>query len=332
MAKDPIRNRPFASRCAIVGGVVSSTRLIAPGRPRAGYLLVLTATLCYAAGGNGVKVLFQRGYAPATLAQLRIGFAFVWLFLMLLVARPRLLQAPRRELLPLGLFGVVAIAGVQLAYYLAIARLNIAVALFVQYLGLVGVTAWERYRRQQHVPARIWAALGLVLLGSFFMVGAYRPALLRVNLPGIGLALLAAALLAFFLLRASILVRRIDRWTMLLYAFGSGTAVWMLYDLALRPALPTSLAVWGAMALIGLLGTLVPFGLEVAALRTLRPSLVGIVATAEPVFAGLIAFFVLKDVLEAPQVLGAVVVLGGIVVVQLGTDEPDPVAAPVSPG
>jgi drug/metabolite transporter (DMT)-like permease len=292
---------------------------------------VLAATLCYAAGGNAVKVLFQRGYAPATLAQLRIGFAFIWLFLILRAVRPQLLRTPRHELLALGVFGVVAIAGVQLAYYLAIAKLNIAVALFVQYLGLVGVTAWERYRRQQRVGAHVWLALGLVLLGSFFMVGAYRPALLRVNLPGIGLALLAAGLLAFFLLRASTLVRRIDRWTMLLYAFGFGTLMWMVYDLAVRPSLPASLSVWGAMALIGLLGTLLPFGLEVAALRMLRPSRVGIVATAEPVFAGLIAFVVLKDVLELPQVVGAAVVLAGIVVVQLGTDEPDLIAAPVSP-
>jgi drug/metabolite transporter (DMT)-like permease len=58
---------------------------------------------------------------------------------------------------------------------------------------------------------------------------------------------------------------------------------------------------------------------------------VGIVATAEPVFAGLIAFFVLHDLLELPQVLGAVLVLAGIVVVQLGADQPDVVAAPVSP-
>jgi drug/metabolite transporter (DMT)-like permease len=251
--------------------------------------------------------------------------------LILLVLRPPLISVPRRELPALAMFGVVAIAGVQLAYYLAIARLNIAVALFVQYLGLVGVTAWERFRRQQQVATNVWLALILVLLGSFFMVGAYRPALLRVNLPGIGLALLAAVLLAFFLLRASTLVQRINRWTMLLYAFGFGTAAWVVYDLVLRPALPRSPSVWAAMAVIGLVSTLLPFGLEVAALQMLRPSLVGIVATAEPVFAGLIAFFLLRDVLELPQVAGAALVLAGIVVVQLGADEPELLAAPVSP-
>jgi len=104
VAKDPTGNRPFViaeepERCAIVGGVVSTTPLIVRARSRPGYLLVLAATLCYAAGGNGVKVLFHRGYAPATLAQLRIGFAFLWLLLILRAARPQLLRAPRHELL-----------------------------------------------------------------------------------------------------------------------------------------------------------------------------------------------------------------------------------------
>jgi drug/metabolite transporter (DMT)-like permease len=85
------------------------------------------------------------------------------------------------------------------------------------------------------------------------------------------------------------------------------------------------------MAVIGLVSTLLPFGLEVAALQMLRPSLVGIVATAEPVFAGLIAFFLLRDVLELPQVAGAALVLAGTVVVQLGAGEPELLAAPVSP-
>lgn len=307
------------------------TRFLPSVRPRPGYLLVLSAALCYAAGGNGVKVLFQRGYAPATLAQLRIGFAFVWLFLSLLVLRPQLIRVPRHELPALAVFGVAAIAGVQLTYYLAIARLNIAVALFVQFLGLVGVTAWERLRRQQQVATNVWLALVLVLVGSFFMVGAYRPALLRVNLPGIGLALLAAGFLAFFLLRASTLVQRINRWTVLLYAFGFGTMAWVVYDVVARPSLPGSPSVWGVMALVGLLGTLLPFGLEVAALQMLRPSLVGIVATSEPVFAGLIAFFLLRDMLEPPQVAGAALVLAGIVVVQLGAGEPEVLAVPVSP-
>jgi drug/metabolite transporter (DMT)-like permease len=73
------------------------------------------------------------------------------------------------------------------------------------------------------------------------------------------------------------------------------------------------------MALLGLLGTLVAHGLFVLALRTIRPSSAGIVATAEPVFAGLIAFFVLGDRLQPLQVLGAAVIVAGIITVQAGS-------------
>ena len=74
------------------------------------------------------------------------------------------------------------------------------------------------------------------------------------------------------------------------------------------------------MELLGLFGTLVPFGLQLTALRWLRPSIVGILAAAEPVFAGIIAFLVFKDALEPPQVLGAAIVSAGIVLAQAGDD------------
>jgi drug/metabolite transporter (DMT)-like permease len=195
------------------------------------------------------------------------------------------------------------------------------VALLVQYLGLVAITAWERYRRQQAVPLNVWSALALVLVGAFFTVGAYQPSLLRLNLPGIGFGLLAAALLAFYMLRASALLARLNTWTILVYAFGAGTLMWTAYDLVTRPSLPAQLWVWAAMAMVGLFGTLVAHGLFVLALRTIRPSRAGILASAEPVFAGLIAFLVFKDGLQPLQLLGAAIVVSGIVLVQLGGED-----------
>jgi drug/metabolite transporter (DMT)-like permease len=288
---------------------------------RAGYALMLTAALLYAAGGNAVKALFRLGEQPIVMAQLRIGFAFVWLFLALALMRPALLRVPRSELPGLAVFGIVAVAGVQATYYIAIARINIGIATFVEFSALIGVAAWERIRRGQPVAGRVWLSLALVLTGAFFMVGAYRPALFRLNLAGIGLSLLAAVFFAAFLLRTSTLVRRIPPTTVLLYGFGFGTAGWVIYDLLLRPPLPSRPLVWSAMALIGLLGTLAPFTLEAIALRFLRPSVVGIIQTAEPLFAGLIAFAVFGDLLEPPQVIGALVVAAGIILVQARAED-----------
>ena len=290
--------------------------------------MILSAFL-FAAGGNAVKALFGLGYSPLVLAQLRIGWAFAGLLVILLAVRPALLRVERRELPALAVFGTIGLAGVQLSYYLTIARINIAVALLVQYLGLVAVTAVERYQRRQVVSAQVWGALAMVLAGAFFAVGAYQPALLRVNLPGVMLGLVAAAFFAFYVLRASTLARRLNTWTILVYGFGAGSLLWAAFDVISSTRLPTDWRIWAVMALLGLIGTLAAHGLFVLALRTIRPSSAGIVATAEPVFAGLIAFLVLGDRLQLLQVFGAAVIVAGIIAVQAGSADARITAAPI---
>lgn len=292
----------------------SSLRSIRPG-----YGLVVLSAFLFAASGNAVKALFRLGYSPLLLAQLRIWFAFAWLLGALLLFRPVLLRVRRRELPALAVFGGIGLAGVQLSYYLTIARINIAVALLVQYLGLVAVTAFERYHRREVVPAQVWGALAMVLFGAFFAVGAYQPSLFRVNLPGVMLGLVSAGFFAFYILRASTLARRLDSWTVLCYGFGAGSVLWAIFDVVTGTALPADWKIWVAMGLLGLIGTLVAHGLFVRALRTIRPSSAGIVATAEPVFAGLIAFLVVGDRLQPLQIFGAAVIVAGIIVVQAGS-------------
>ena len=296
---------------------------------RSGYLLVLLGALLFAAGGNVVKALFRLGYSPLVLAQMRIWWAFIGLLASLLLARPALLSVKPRELPALAIFGGVGLAGVQLGYYLTIARINIALALLVEYLGLVVVTAFERYHRRQVVGARIWGALALVLVGAFFAVGAYQPSLFALNLPGVMLGLVSAAFFAFYLLRASTLAQRLNTWTMLVYGFGAGSLLWAGFDLATGTAPPVDWRIWAVMALLGLAGTLLPHGLFIMALRTIRPSSAGIVATAEPVFAGAIAYLAFGDRLQPLQLMGAAIIIAGIVIVQAATPEPVMATAPL---
>jgi drug/metabolite transporter (DMT)-like permease len=276
-----------------------------------------------------VKAILRLGYSPLVLAQMRIWWAFVGLLLSLLLIRPALLRVSRREVPALAVFGGVGLAGLQLSYYLTIARINIAVALLVEYLGLVAVTAFERYHRRQVVGARIWGALALVLVGAFFAVGAYQPSLFSVNLPGVMLGLVSAAFFAFYLLRASTLARRLDTWTMLVYGFGAGSLLWAGFDIASGTRPPADWRIWAVMGLIGLAGTLLPHGLFVMALRTIRPSSAGIVATAEPVFAGVIAYLAFGDRLQPLQLVGATAIIAGIITVQTAAREPVIATAPL---
>src|SRR5438094_8527868 len=217
------------------------------GRP-VGYPLVLLSAFLFAAGGNVVKALFKLGYSPLVLAQLRIWSAFLGLFFSLLVIRPALLRVDRRELPVLAIFGGVGLAGVQLSYYLTIARINIAVALLVQYLGLVAVTVFERFHRRQPVGPQVWAALAMVLIGAFFAVGAYRPALFPVNLPGVMLGLVSAGVFAFYILRASTLARRLDTCTLLLYGVVAGGVRGALVDALIGTAAAAELRLWARTA------------------------------------------------------------------------------------
>ena len=91
-----------------------------------------------------------------------------------------------------------------------------------------------------------------------------------------------------------------------------------VFDVVSGTRLPADWRIWVAMALVGLIGTLLAHGLFVFALRTIRPSSAGIVSTAEPVFAGLIAFLILGDRLQPLQVMGAAVIVAGIIIVQAG--------------
>jgi drug/metabolite transporter (DMT)-like permease len=88
--------------------------------------------------------------------------------------------------------------------------------------------------------------------------------------------------------------------------------------------------VWAALAAVVVLGTLVPYSLEVAALRHLPPTIVGVVAMCEPVLAATVAWLWLGQALGPVQVVGGVLVLLGVALVQSARSEAVPVSSSTS--
>jgi drug/metabolite transporter (DMT)-like permease len=94
-------------------------------------------------------------------------------------------------------------------------------------------------------------------------------------------------------------------------------APWWGFDTDLGTRVPVSLGtltvpLWLLVVWIVVLGAIMPFWLSIAALRHLSPTAAGLVATAEPVFASIVAWLWLEQVLSGWQVAGGVVVLTGI--------------------
>ena len=83
-------------------------------------------------------------------------------------------------------------------------------------------------------------------------------------------------------------------------------------------AVPVGLLVLGVV----LLGTVVPFVLELYGLRSIGATRTGLVGTLEPVLAGVVAWGMLDERLAVVQVIGAAVVLAAIVIAETAGSPP----------
>jgi drug/metabolite transporter (DMT)-like permease len=297
-------------------------------RPVLGYTMVWTAALLFAVNGTVSKVILESGISSTRLVQARTTGALVLFGLVLALLAPRSLRVTRRELPFLVLFGAVGVAFVQWLYFVAIHRLPVGIALLIQYLAPLLVALWARFAMREPVRRRIWVALALALVGLTLLVEVWE----GLTLDGVGVVAALAAALAFalYLLLAERAVGRRDPFSLSLYGFLFAAAFWAgvrpLWtfpdeELTDRASLLGNLAdvelpVWGLTAWLVVLGTIVPFGLVVWALRHLPATRVGIVAMLEPLVATLVAWAWLGEELAPVQLSGGAVILAGILLAQ----------------
>jgi drug/metabolite transporter (DMT)-like permease len=294
-------------------------------RPALGYAMVLTAATLWALNGTVSKVILKSGGVTSErLTEVRATGAFLLLFAVLLFVRRSTLRVSVRELPFLVLFGVGGLAFVAWFYFVAIERLEIGIALLIQYIAPVLVALWARYVLHEPVRRRIWAALGLSIVGLALLVEIWQ----GLELDGIGLlaSLGAAVTFALYILLADHGLRTRSTSSLLAYGFLFAAVFWAIVQpwtsfpwgllddsVSLLGRLDgIELPVWLLMAWMVLLGTIVPFGLLVASLRHVTATRAGILAMFEPVAGTVIAYAWLREELDATQLAGAAIVLAAI--------------------
>jgi drug/metabolite transporter (DMT)-like permease len=297
--------------------------------PRLGYAMVLTAASLWAVNGVVSKVIIESGGIPAQrLTEVRTTGGFLFLAAALALVRPESLRVRRAELPVLLVFGVLGLALVQWFYFEAISRLDIGVALLIQYIAPVLVALWARFAYHEPVRRRIWAALGLSIVGIALLVQLWQGP----TLDGLGVAaaLGSAVTFAVYVLSAERAVTRRDPVSLVCYGFLFASIFWAVLQpwtsfpaglvdesVSLLGRLEDiSLPVWLLMGWMAILGTIVPFALLAASLRHIPASRAAITAMFEPAAATVFAFAWLGESLTAFQLVGAVVVLGAIVLAQ----------------
>ncbi|MFL5951825.1 MAG: EamA family transporter, partial [Gaiellaceae bacterium] len=241
-----------------------------------------------------------------------------------LVRRPASLRLHRDELPLIVALGIVGLALVQWSYFYAIHRVAIGIALVVQFVGPILVALWARFVYSEHVRARIWIALVLALTGLLLIVELWESD--RPDAVGLAAAAVAAVTYAAYILLAEQGVRRRDPISLSAWGFFFATLFWSVLApwwnfpagrVDDRVSLVGNLAsrhlpVWGLMAWMIVLGTIVPFALVVAALQRIPATRAGITAMLEPVVAIVVAWAWLGESLDPLQVSGAAVTLAGV--------------------
>jgi drug/metabolite transporter (DMT)-like permease len=304
-------------------------------RPWLGYAMVLTAATLFAVNGVVAKVILASGISSLRLTEVRITGAAIGLVVALAIARPDLLHVTRRELPFLAVFGICGLAFVQWLYFLAIHRLEIGIALLIQYLAPLLVALWARFVVHRPVRRRLWLALALALFGLSLVVQIWEGSGNGLDGVGVLAALGGAVAFAAYILMAEHGVKQRDAVSLTAFGFVFGA----VFFACIQPwwTFPTGhvsetvsllgnlggshLPVWALMLWIIVLGAIVPFALFVAALHHIPAIRASIVAMFEPVVASAIAWAWLDEALDPIQIVGGAIVLGGIVLAQTARGE-----------
>lgn len=290
--------------------------------------MVMTAATLWAVNGTVSKVILTTGLSSLRLAQVRSTGAFLLLAIGLAAARPEALRLRARELPYFIVFGAGGLALVQWFYFLAIHRLQVGIALLIQYLAPVLIALWARYVFHERVRARIWVALGLALTGLALVVEIWSG--LSLSAAGVAASLGAAVAYSVYVLMAEHRVGDRDPISLVCFGFLFASVLWALVQpwwrfpgdvvresVSLHGHLSSlDLPVWVLIAWMIVLGTIAPFALLVSALRYIPATRAGIVAMLEPVAGTIVAWAWLGESLSGVQLFGASVVLAAIFLAQ----------------
>lgn len=283
-----------------------------------GYASVIVAALLWASCGTAGKALFGSGIPPALLVQTRVTLASLILGAFLAAWRPSLLRIGVKDLGFFLVFGGVFMASMQLAYFMAISKIQVAAAILVQYLAPVIVAAYSMAFWHERVTAKKAAALALSMAGCYLVVGGYSLRLVSLNLPGILWALLSAFAFAGTTLLGEKGMHTHNPWTSLMYALlFSAVSLNVAYEPLQILSVSYTPIQWGAILYIVVFGTLIPFGLYLTGVNYIRSTRTIITATLEPIAAAVMAFWLLGERLSVLQAAGGFAVISAVVLLQL---------------
>jgi drug/metabolite transporter (DMT)-like permease len=289
---------------------------------------VLAAT-SFGLSGALASGLLDAGWSPAALVLCRIGIGAATLLgpaLLALRGRWQVLRANAGFLLA---FGLVAVAGCQFAYFNAIERLPVAVAILIEYAAPVAVVGWLWARHRQAPSGLTVCGAAVAIAGLLLVLDVF--AVASVDLIGVLWALGGMVGCAFFFVVSAgednglppivLAAGGLVVGTVVLGLAGALGLVAMSAGTGDAAYQGTEVVWWVPVLGLGVVTAAVSYVSGIFASRALGARLASFVALLEVLFSVVFAWLLLGQLPGMVQLLGGVLLVGGVVVVRAGEDE-----------
>jgi inner membrane transporter RhtA len=269
-------------------------------------LLVMGSILSIQVGAAIASGLVRQ-VGPVVTVGIRLAVAAL---VMLVLARPSVRDRSRRDWLVVLALGM-SLGAMNLSFYGALGRMPLGVVVTISFLGPLGLAA-ALSRKPVHFVAVLLALAGVVSVSGVLPSGI-------AAVDGVGLLLAVGAGAGW---AVSILTTRAvgARWRRL---DGLALAL-MIAAVLVAPAAAASwgsaVVTWGvvfAAAGVAILSTVVPYSLELQALRRLDTRVFGVLLSLEPAVAALAGFVLLGQRLSPVEIAGiGLVVIASMIVLR----------------
>jgi len=299
-------------------------------RLASGLALAVVSASAFGLSGALARGLMNAGWSASAAVAARVLLAAVVLVPIAAAQLRGEWSLLRRNLALITTFGLVAVAGCQLAYFNAVAHMEVGVALLIEYTAPVAVVGWLWARHGQR-PGRLTVlgaclgAVGLVLVLDV-LSGA------QVSTTGVIWALAAMAGVAVYFVLSSHADTGLP--ATVLAAGGlvvGGLALLLLGVVGVFPLAAATQPVafdgftvpwWLPVLALGLVSAALAYVAGIAATRRLGSRLGSFVALTELLVAIVVAWLLLGEIPSGIQVLGGALILAGVIAVKLGETAP----------
>lgn len=308
---------------------VGEAALDRASRPRAGLggvLIALLSAAMFATSGAFAKPLLEAGWSPAAAVVVRLGAASMLLSVPAAIALRGNAGVLRRRWRPILLYGLFGGAFVQVAYFNAILYVEVALALLVEYLGVVLVVAWA-WLRTRHAPNRVTvvgmvvAVTGLIVILNPAELGAFDPR-------GLAWALLAAFGMAVYFITSAetpgipplaFVASGLGVGSLTLLAAGLVGLVPLRVSTADVVIAGTAWPWWLPLLELVVVAAALAYVTGFVAARRLGSTVAGFTGLTEVVFSVVWAWLLLSELPGPVQLAGGLVLISGVAAVQWGS-------------